>query len=488
MAFYKKKFVQLAKKVIKNGKKGRGPAKKKFNDYSKHHQKRIKNLLKEECQSTLSFLGLYNFIATKIKVLNTDTNQYETFNLVGEGELTLTESDPKELTNDDLDNINMWLYLKDKFNISNETWHEISMKANGVPNAYSINKRINEINSKWALRPTPGDAEGVQLGFAESLREHIVRLQQNGEIKDGETIKIKLSGDGTNIGKRLTVVNFTFTIPNEKEVAMGEKGNYILAVIKTAETYDNLRDSLADLRMEMSNLQEISAHNCTYKLEYFLGGDWKFLALICGLGRANEDYACVWCKCPRQQRWDTSKKWSINDPTFGARTIEEIAKFSKGKKFNCKAKPLFDFIPMDHVIIDTLHLFLRISDVLIDLLIRELGRSDAIAKKKTRSLMDSLEISINTWQVMKNLSKVLESLNYRINKESKKLEYRDLTGPEKLKLFQNINIPMLLPQCSQNKDIQVIWTKFMDIIGDLKLDFTSEDSILELQGAIKARF
>lgn len=51
-----------------------------------------------------------------------------------------------------------------------------------------------------------------------------MRLQQNGEIKDGETIKIKLSGDGTNIGKRLTVVNFTFTILNEKEVAMGEKG------------------------------------------------------------------------------------------------------------------------------------------------------------------------------------------------------------------------------------------------------------------------
>jgi len=87
----------------------------------------------------LSFLGLYNFIATKI-----DTNQYETFNLVGEGELTFTESDPKELTNDDLDNINMWLYLKDKFNISNEAWHEISMKANGVPNTYSIKTSRSE--------------------------------------------------------------------------------------------------------------------------------------------------------------------------------------------------------------------------------------------------------------------------------------------------------------------------------------------------------
>lgn len=87
----------------------------------------------------LSFLGLYNFIATKI-----DTNQYETFNLVGEGELTFTESDPKELTNDDLDNINMWLYLKDKFNISKEAWHEISMKANGVPNTYSIKTSRSE--------------------------------------------------------------------------------------------------------------------------------------------------------------------------------------------------------------------------------------------------------------------------------------------------------------------------------------------------------
>ena len=96
--------------------------------------------MKEECQTRLSFLGLYNFIATKIEVLNTDTNQYETFNLFGEGELTCTVSDPKELTNDDLDNINMWLYLKDKFNISNEAWHEIAMKANGVPNTYCIKK------------------------------------------------------------------------------------------------------------------------------------------------------------------------------------------------------------------------------------------------------------------------------------------------------------------------------------------------------------
>ena len=45
--------------------------------------------------------------------------------------------------------------------------------------------------------------------------------------------------------------------------------------------------------------------------------------------------------------------------------------------------PLFDFIPLDHVLIDTLHLFLRISDVLIELLIRQLKCEDAIEKKIT---------------------------------------------------------------------------------------------------------
>ena len=33
-----------------------------------------------------------------------------------------------------------------------------------------------------------------------------------------------------------------------------------------------------------------------------------------------------------------------------------------------------------------------------------------------------------------------------------------------------------------------MWQKFMELIGDLKLDFTSEDDILQLQGDIKSWF
>ena len=64
----------------------------------------------------------------------------------------------------------------------------------------------------------------------------------------------------------------------------------------------------------------------------------------------------------------------------GSRTIESIKKDTKSRKNNCQKQPLFEFIQMDHVIIDTLHLFLRICDILIENVIQELKKADGIEK------------------------------------------------------------------------------------------------------------
>ena len=133
----------------------------------------------------------------------------------------------------------------------------------------------------------------------------------------------------------------------------------------------------------MEDLKEITVNDNKYNIEYFLGGDWKFLAAVCGLGPANQEHACIWCKCPQLERSDTTKTWSFVDSALGARTPDEISLHSRRKQFNCKNTPLFSFIPLDYVIIDTLHLFSRISDNLIELLLRELWRQDAIDKKDT---------------------------------------------------------------------------------------------------------
>ena len=162
-----------------------------------------------------------------------------------------------------------------------------------------------------------------------------------------KTIKVKLSGDGTQIGKRLKIVHYTYIILNEKDLAMVERGNYILAIIKTTESYENFEESLSDLRNEMELLKTITVNYCKYNIKHFLGGDWKFLAFVCGLGDVNQDYACIWCKCPRLQRWDTNKQWSITDLSLGPRNLAQISQCTKSKQFNCKNNPLFPFIPLD---------------------------------------------------------------------------------------------------------------------------------------------
>ena len=95
-------------------------------------------------------------------------------------------------------------------------------------------------------------------------------------------------------------------------------------LIKTTENYDNLKESLADLTEEMSKLNKVKVRGTTYNIEYFLGGDWKFLACVCGLGAANQDYVCIWWKCPHNQRHDFTKVWSLSNCAQGARSLEEI--------------------------------------------------------------------------------------------------------------------------------------------------------------------
>ena len=54
-------------------------------------------------------------------------------------------------------------------------------------------------------------------------------------------------------------------------------------------------------------------------MDFYLGGDWKFLAMVTGIDAASSTYACIWCKCSADARWDTSKEWSMTDVEKGAR-------------------------------------------------------------------------------------------------------------------------------------------------------------------------
>ena len=91
------------------------------------------------------------------------------------------------------------------------------------------------------------------------------------------------------------------------------------------------------------------------------------------------------------------------------------------------------------MVIDTLHLFLRVTDNLIGNLIRQLKYCDSIEKR----VKVSDGFCRKKYQNMARYETFLQDLgipfSWYVGKETKQLEYRDLIGPEKVKLFQNIN-------------------------------------------------
>ena len=130
-----------------------------------------------------------------------------------------------------------------------------------------------------------------------------------------------------------------------------------------------LQDVIKDI--EIISKDGIEVNGERFEVDFHLGADWKFLATVCGIESLNCTHACIWCTCPKNQRHDGEKEWSLTDVSKGARTVELISEGSKlsakSKKFNCVRVPLFPMIPISRVVIDNLHLFLRIMDNLVNL-------------------------------------------------------------------------------------------------------------------------
>lgn len=268
------------------------------------------------------------------------------------------------------------------------------------------------------------------------------------------------------------VINFTFTLLDEGASSYSREGNHILAIIKESEQYDSLRLALADLRDEVETLEEIMVEGNTCKIRYFLGGDWKFLAIVTGIDTysAISDFACIWCKCPKMDCADVTQEWSISDPELGARTIVENLALNgrRRKQFNVSHAPLLPSIPLTYVVIDNLHLSLRVSDVLINRLLDELKRQDAIeeVKKFTNGFEISRHKHLERYeQFVSSLG--IPSYKFYVGKNSKVLKVRTLTGPEKLRVMSSIMIKDLLPTLPDIlcESIQHLWTELISLNG-----------------------
>ena len=81
-----------------------------------------------------------------------------------------------------------------------------------------------------------------------------------------KTFRVKLSGDGTMVGKRIHYVVFSFTVLDELENVASVDGIHPIAIFKEPESYEALSLALQDIIQEVTELTDgIEIQGIRYK-------------------------------------------------------------------------------------------------------------------------------------------------------------------------------------------------------------------------------
>lgn len=175
-----------------------------------------------------------------VQVLNRATHEIEHIMMENVKDLVGSSF---EVEPDDIDRLDMILLIKDSYRVSDAAYHEMAQLCKSLPRHYKLKDRTKELNKHWNIQMLPLDIEGVQQSLEDRLRIRVVSSPDS-EFMLSKKLNVKLSGDGTCIGKRLHVVCFTFTLLEESEKTGSFEGNHVLAVFKTPEKYNFVKNAL----------------------------------------------------------------------------------------------------------------------------------------------------------------------------------------------------------------------------------------------------
>jgi hypothetical protein len=167
------------------------------------------------------------------------------------------------------------------------------------------------------------------------------------------------------------------------------------------------------------NILEIN--NEKLKIEYFLSSDYKMLLNLYGHKGSNSKESCLWCKK------NLKEPPNIEENLLIERTLDD------SYTANGHNEPIINFIEYKNCVIDLLHLLLRVSDHLFEILIAKLIRIDnnsGINLEKRPYFKKFMDFLINKCKISNPW--------YISSKSDDKIKLRSLNGNERITIFQQI--------------------------------------------------
>ena len=226
--------VQTQSAVISDlsSKKKRRSTSKHWTQYSRQQKAKIKKRVADNLRTTLNILCEHEKLKVcNIEMINIDTQGKEILD-IGRGTFSQIQETPSSSKK-----LNSTLLIKDKYGISNEAYHELHMLHPQLPNYSQIQKTIKEMNSTLTITNTPNNTMGVQINLRPCVTACLSHLLPS-TTGTQRKVRIKLTGDGTQIARGLNVVIFAFTILEKDLNPTSAHGSHPVAIIRTTETFD----------------------------------------------------------------------------------------------------------------------------------------------------------------------------------------------------------------------------------------------------------
>ena len=137
-----------------------------------------------------------------------------------------------------------------------------------------LKARTKELNATSCpeVSNTPEGSCGAQQSLQTALREQVVQLLKDAPpsaaFRSTKRIRVKLTADGTNMGKRHHCIVVAFTLLDASKTVASADGVHPIAVIDVEENYEQLKLALSDIVAEVENLEILTVDDENFQVHY----------------------------------------------------------------------------------------------------------------------------------------------------------------------------------------------------------------------------
>ena len=137
-----------------------------FKEIDRSNQRKLLKQIKSRAERALWFMKAFGLEIESIRVCD------------GKGQShSMNYKDRDQISSEEKEKLKTVLHLLDRFYISHDFYHELTLISDNLPKSYLIKQLRSDMNTLCHIQRTPGKPEGVEIDVVQELKFAVKSLQ-----------------------------------------------------------------------------------------------------------------------------------------------------------------------------------------------------------------------------------------------------------------------------------------------------------------------